>query len=77
MERSCVVRHSSLTIEESENLERVQKSAIKIILVEEYIEYKDGLFKLNVETLCERRITLYKNFVKETIGNTNLKSIFP
>ena len=77
LEQSCVVWHSSLTKEESDNLERVQKSAIKIILDEEYIEYKEGLFKLNLETLCERRITLCKNFAKETVKHEKLKSMFP
>ena len=37
LEQSCVVWHSSLTKEESENLKRVKKSAIKIILDEECI----------------------------------------
>ena len=50
LEQSCVVWHSSITQEESENLERVQKSAIKIILQEEYSEYPDGLVKMNLKT---------------------------
>ena len=38
LEQSCVVWHSSLNKEDSDNLERVQKSAIKVILQEEFIK---------------------------------------
>ena len=77
LEQSCVVWHSSITREESENLERVQKSAVKIILDEEYSEYTDGLIKLNIETLFERRNNLCKNFAKETVKHWKLKDMFP
>ena len=69
--------HSSLTMEESENLERVQKSAVKIILDEEYSEYKDGLIKLNIDTLSERRTSLCTNFAKETVKHEKVKHMFP
>ena len=39
LEQSCVVWHSSLTEENSNDLERVQKSAVKIILANKYIDY--------------------------------------
>ena len=47
--------HSSLTIEKSENLKRVLKSAVKIKLDEQYGEYEDGLVTLNIETLSEMK----------------------
>ena len=48
----------------------------KIIFDEEYIGYNnDGLFKLNLDTISERRITWFKIFVKETVGNSH-KSMF-
>ena len=50
LEQSCVVWHSSLNKEDSDNLERVQKSAIKVILQEEFSEYKEGLQHLNLDT---------------------------
>ena len=77
LEQSCVVWHSSINQENSESLERVQKSAIKIILQEEYIEYPDGLLKLNLETLSERRKTLCQNFAVETAKHESLKHLFP
>ena len=36
LEQSCVVWHSGLTLENSQDLERVQKTALKLILKEEY-----------------------------------------
>ena len=77
LEQSCVVWHSSLTIEDSNDLERVQKSAIKIILKEEYEEYEPGLQKLNIQSLHERRITLCENFAINTSKHETLHTMFP
>ena len=55
LEQSAVVWHSSLTEEESDNLERVQKTAIKIILKNNYKGYENGLQKVGLETLTDRR----------------------
>ena len=77
LEQFCVVWHSTLNNEDSDNLERVQKSAIKIILHEDYTDYTDGLFRLNIEILSEQRNTLCKNFAKETIKHEKLTNMFP
>ena len=50
LEQSCVLWHSSLTQEDSNNLERVQKSAVKVILNDEFEEYELGLQNLNLQT---------------------------
>ena len=55
LEQSATVWHSSLTEENSHDLERVQKSALRIILGEGYIGYKKSLEKLDMESLNERR----------------------
>ena len=77
LEQSCVVWHSSLTQEDSSNLERVQKSAVKIILNEEYEDYETSLQKLNLQSLYERRITLCENFALHSTKHERLKSMFP
>ena len=77
LEQSCVVWHSSLTHEDSSNLERVHKSAIKIILNEDYENYDHGLQKLNLQSLHERRITLCENFALHTTKHERLKTMFP
>ena len=49
LEKSATVWHSSLTEENKNDLERVQKSAFKIILGEQYKTYSNALQKLQLE----------------------------
>ena len=53
LEQSATVWHSSLTEEISEDLERVQKSAVKSMLGANYVDYKSGLTKLDMAALKE------------------------
>ena len=62
LEKSAVVWHSGLTDEERCNIERVQKSAFKLILRDKYIDYESSLKVLDMESLDERRKTLCLNF---------------
>ena len=55
LEQSAVVWHSSLTQKCKNQLERVQKSALRVILGPRYTTYSDALEKLNLQTLDERR----------------------
>ena len=48
LEQSATVWHSSLTEDNCSDLERVQKSAIKVILQDEYKGYKNGLAQLGI-----------------------------
>ena len=59
------------------SLERVQKSAIRIILGNSYKSYEEGLAKLNIQTLEERREALCLNFARKCLTNEKLKSMFP
>jgi hypothetical protein len=77
LEQSCTVWHSSLTEEDSTNLERVQKSALKIILKEDYQEYGLSLQTLNIQSLYERRIFLCETFAKNTSNHEKFKDFFP
>ena len=43
LEQSYIVWHSSITQKCEDNLERVQKSALKIILGEKYLNYENAL----------------------------------
>ena len=62
LEQSATVWHSSLTEENSDDLERVQKSAVKIILGEKYVDYEKSLIKFDMESLKHRREQLCLNF---------------
>ena len=55
LEQSAVVWHSSLTEENKSDLERVQKSALKIIMGGRYIGYEKALVGLGIASLDERR----------------------
>ena len=56
LEQSATVWHSSLTQENKDDLERVQKTALKVILQDNYKGYKNSLAQLEIETLENRRI---------------------
>ena len=77
LEQSSVVWQSSLKQEDSNNLERIQKSALKVILNDDFEEYKQGLEKLNLQTLYQRRITLCENFALQTAKHNKLYTMFP
>ena len=76
-EQSCVVWHSGLTIQEENDLERVQKVALKIILKDQYLSYDKALTFLDLETLKDRQINLCLAFLKKCLGNPKMKELFP
>ena len=53
-EQSSVVWSSSLTLGEQNDLERIQKVALRIILGENYISYDHALYLTNLTTLKAR-----------------------
>ena len=76
-EASCNVWHSGLTLQEENDLERVQKVALKIILKDKYKNYNNALNILDLETLKDRRIQLCLAFAKKCLGNPKMKHLFP
>ena len=68
-EQSCVVWHSSLTEESSQDLEKIQKSAVRMIIGEHYTNYKDGLAKIDLEELSERRESIFLKLAKKCLKN--------
>ena len=59
------------------DLERVQKSALKVILKDKYGDYKSALRKLNIESLFDRRELLCLKFAKKGLKLANFKNVFP
>ena len=55
LEQSSTVWHSSLTQEDVDDLKRVQKSVMRIILQEHYNTYEEALEILQLQKLSERR----------------------
>ena len=77
LEQSATVWHSSLSQENIDDLERVQKSAAKVMLQDKYQGYKNALNKLDLETLAERRESICLNFAIKCTKNTKLFNMFP
>ncbi len=47
--------HSGLSVADRQDLERVQKAAVKVILGKDYVNYEEALIELKLESLNERR----------------------
>lgn len=77
LEQSATVWHSSLSQENSNDLERVQKSTTKIILNQGNIPYNQRLAKLGLETLSSRREYLCLTFAKKCVKNIKTSHMFP
>ena len=77
LEQSCSVWHSGLTEENAQDLERVQKSALRLILKESYKSYENALNILEIESLKERRESLCLDFAKKCLKNPKMKGLFP
>ena len=77
LEQSCTVWHSGLTAENSEDLERVQKSSLKIILKEKFQSYEHALSLLDLDSLAERRELLCLQFARKCLKNEKMKKFFP
>ena len=77
LEQSSTVWHSSLTEQNRNDLERVQKTALKVILGDKYMNYENALRKLGLENLHDRREDLCLNFAQKCSRNPKLKNMFP
>ena len=71
MEMACPVWHPYLNRADCKELERVQKSALSIILGSQYTFYDSALDILNLETLENRREKLCLNFALKCETNPN------
>ena len=69
LEQSC-------TVENCQDLERIQKSALKIILKESYRTYEHALNILDLENLYDRREYLCLKFAQMCVTNEKMKHLF-
>ena len=78
MEQNCVLWHSSLTQENAEDLERYQRSAVRVILGStKYKNYREGLQMCNLELLAIRRTKITLKLAKQAIKHDKIKFLFP
>ena len=76
LDQSAVVWHSSLTNKNRNDLERVQKSAVKLILGDRYVSYNNALKILGLETLDKRRDKMCLKFAKQCLKLNKMKDLF-
>ena len=77
LEFNSNVWFSSITEEEKDDIERVQKIACKIILKDSYQTYEQALLKLNLQTLTDRRLMLAKRFSQKCVKSDKFNDLFP
>ena len=77
LEQSCQVWHSSLTLDNIQNLEQVQKNALKIILQDNYQDYNHALSISGLKSLSERIKEYCLRFAKFFVKKELTKSMSP
>ena len=77
LEYNSTVWFSSITIEEREDLERVQRVACKIIMKDDYTDYHTALEKLKLQNLSDRRQILAKRFALKCVDSDRFCDMFP
>ena len=66
-----------MSVRNTSDLERVQKSAVKIILNERDLYYDEALSRLNLDKLDKRREKLCLAFAKKCLKAEKVKEFFP
>ena len=77
LDQSCQVWNFSLTPENADDIERVQKSALKIVLGYQYENFEKALERLNLENLQKRREKLCIKFAQKCTKNERTTQMFP
>ena len=77
LEYCSTVWHSSLTEADCNDIERVQKAAVRLIMGCKYQGYKEALQYMSLESLKERREKMALNFAKKSLRLVNFSKFFP
>ena len=76
-EYCAVVWHSSLTVELTAMIERIQKICLKVILGEDYTDYTAALELTSLKTLYQRREDRCLKFAKKCLKHPLNNRLFP
>ena len=76
-EIACPAWNGSLTKKNVNALEKLQKTAFKIILGPRYKSYENALTILDLQSLSQRRLRLCKKFATKTCNNPKFEKWFP
>ena len=80
--RSCleycsVVFHASLTQEQTDMIERVQKVCLRVLLSDKYTDYSSALLHFNITSLFDRRQKRVLDFSYRALKHPQHKQLFP
>ena len=76
LELAVPVWQAGLTLQEINQIERVQRTALYIILGDKYYNYENALDVLECDRLSNRRYKLCENFVKKAAKHPQFKNWF-
>ena len=76
-EYCAVVFHSSLTQQQSDKLEKIQKTCLKVILDDMYINYEAALEMTALQTLHQRRLNRCLDFSLKCVKHPRNTRLFP
>ena len=77
LEYCAVAFHSSLTVEQATDIERVQKTCLRIILGDSYVSYIAALEMCGLQTLHDRREKRCLDFAVKCTKHPVNKRLFP
>ena len=76
-ENAAPVWHGSITASQTNQLERIQKRACRIILGSGYDSYTETLHQLELQTLEDRRLHLCQQFAHKCLESQRYSTWFP
>ena len=77
VEYCSVVWHSTLTKQQNQNIENIQKLSLKIILGQEYSSYESALECTGLESLSQRRENRCLKFALQSLTHPIHRKMFP
>ena len=77
VEYACPVWHGNITIKQTQQIERIQKRACRIILGSAYTSYTEALSCTGLQTLEDRRLHLCTEFANKCLTSEKYFDWFP
>ena len=72
-----VAFHSSLTQQQSNKLEKIQKVCLKVIYGEDYTDYESAMRLSGLQTLSDRRLKRCLDFSLKCLKHEKMRKLFP
>ena len=76
-EYCAVVFHSSLTLQQSQKIEKIQKTSLKVILGDMYVSYAAALEMCGLDSLSDRREQRCLEFSLKSVKHPKNGRLFP